>query len=934
VPKTKQRAPKTPTAPTLFPVRTGDVPPPPPFEDLLRQPLLTAPLPKNFDVVKEAAHLRNLWELSDGFRQYAFNAFVHAGGSGMVFRVFKNNNPSTPLAMKVARKHLFPDTATVGPDMKLSPVSEAELRALEQLSHPNVARLYDAIQVDGNVFAICTTYVEKPSPLDTYLRETLGKKPKGVHPFSLERLDSACVYLIKRCEEVASALQHMHSLKIFHFDIKPANILISGITHQALLTDMGSCVHTDQFTTVGKIRVRYTWTYAHPDLTDIVSDPNSISGEGLKASSQVDPKDNLARFDLFAFGKTIQETLAILAHEFGERCYASYPFRFLHIIACLLLDGHNAPASPSPTPLSTVLKDGRDFVNDVALGYPGDLFVLHKIKSAIELVARLGRYTRQYSWFGDVPELDPWQPEIINSGTVRHAPNTKRLRALFNHECIARLKDEPQLGRILEVYPSATHTRWVHTLGVMSSVASVLSALLSDPEVPTFRILADQVDIETAIVAAVLHDIGQTSFGHDFEAASQIFNHELYTRRLIDDERWGKPTLRKVIELNWRGIDVERVLAVLHVADSDEAKLRPIDGVASDTISGPSDADKLDYLIRDSIVCGVPYGQGMDLERLLRALTVTGIRSESHCRLALAYKAKGRTAVESMLLARYLMYGGVYWHHTFRCIQAMFTHAAISCFGEYSAAHNIEAFRGQSFTLEDVQAAYYHRVICRAPWREYKWSRGRLPKGFFIEPPDLVAREPALEFLWQFIDEDMRGLVLRIAKRDLHKRVFEMTLDELGERADYSAMCAELSGVKRIQKANDLRRNLIAKVDAKMRKRGPRETVSENAARDQLQKIRGDKSPVVVIDFPIRGLPEERHFPKEIGDAYRKYFTLATQKRSDANSIFHVVRERQKLIAAVRVFATNELHELIIRYLDPEDIRACIVEVLPAIRTE
>src|SRR5205809_5303888 len=101
----------------------------------------------------------------------------------------------------------------------------------------------------------------------------------------------------------------------------------------------------------------------------------------------------------------------------------------------------------------------------------------------------------------------------------------------------------------------------------MSSVASVLNALLSDPEVPTFRILADQVDIETALVAAVLHDIGQTSFGHDFEAASPIFNHELYTGRLIDDQRWGKPTLRNVIELNWRGIDVDRVLAVLGVAD-------------------------------------------------------------------------------------------------------------------------------------------------------------------------------------------------------------------------------------------------------------------------------------------------------------------------------------------------------------------------------
>jgi len=62
-------------------------------------------------------------------------------------------------------------------------------------------------------------------------------------------------------------------------------------------------------------------------------------------------------------------------------------------------------------------------------------------------------------------------------------------------------------------------------------------------------------------------------------------------------------------------------------------------------------------------------------------LSVTAKGEGQHSRLALAYKAKGISGVESLLCARYLMYGSVYWHHTFSCIQAMFAYAVWSTFG-------------------------------------------------------------------------------------------------------------------------------------------------------------------------------------------------------------------------------------------------------------
>jgi serine/threonine protein kinase len=160
----------------------------------------------------------------------------------------------------------------------------------------------------------------------------------------------------------------MHDQQLFHCDVKPANILVDS-AHHAILTDLGSCVHPEDADPKGRITVQFTWTYAHPKLTDLVNDPHGISGGGLKASAQALVADGLARFDLFALGRTIQETLAELVREFGERCYASYSFRFLHLIAALLLDGYNAPLDEKIRN-----QDGRRFIADAAFDYPVELF--------------------------------------------------------------------------------------------------------------------------------------------------------------------------------------------------------------------------------------------------------------------------------------------------------------------------------------------------------------------------------------------------------------------------------------------------------------------------------------------------------------------------------------------------------------------------------
>ena len=128
--------------------------------------------------------------------------------------------------------------------------------------------------------------------------------------------------MLEKTLEVAQAIEHMHNQGIYHFDIKPANILINK-RRNAILTDLGACVHETDIKIQEKVRVHFTWTYAHPDLTDMIHQPASISGRGLKASAEIAVRERLQKYDLFSFGRTIQEALGILEHEFGERSYAS-----------------------------------------------------------------------------------------------------------------------------------------------------------------------------------------------------------------------------------------------------------------------------------------------------------------------------------------------------------------------------------------------------------------------------------------------------------------------------------------------------------------------------------------------------------------------------------------------------------------------------------
>jgi uncharacterized protein len=165
--------------------------------------------------------------------------------------------------------------------------------------------------------------------------------------------------------------------------------------------------------------------------------------------------------------------------------------------------------------------------------------------------------------------------------------------------------------------------------------------------------------------------------------------------------------------------------------------------ILTSMISGPVDIDKMDYLFRDSLHAGVPYGRHFDQQRLLGSLCLNGAGN------GLAITDKGKTAAELMVFARYVMFSEVYWHHSVRAATAMLQRAFYLLHG---ALDLDQLFR----TTETEMIDELQRTASGGPAEEllaglfgptrrlYK----RLAQYSFIEHRDLYSRLARRPYPW------------------------------------------------------------------------------------------------------------------------------------------------------------------------------------------
>ena len=278
-------------------------------------------------------------------------------------------------------------------------------------------------------------------------------------------------------------------------------------------------------------------------------------------------------------------------------------------------------------------------------------------------------------------DLGPSVPELghgtgsIRIPELRNVVITRRVQDLVDHPAFQRLRRIRQLGPTHLVYPGAVHTRFEHSLGVYDCVRWYLQTLLRRP---AFRDAAGEEDLLSVLAAGLLHDLGHYPFAHSLEAlhlkGRDAPRHEEVGSRIIRgefDSLRGPRTVAEILRGDW-GVDPERVIALGSGTFPDGAPTQ-MDRILRSILSSAVDADKMDYLERDSHHMGVPYGRHYDRGRLLASLTVDEPGA------SIAVMSKGKVPAEMFIFARYTMFSEAYWHHTVRAASAM-VEAALAAF--------------------------------------------------------------------------------------------------------------------------------------------------------------------------------------------------------------------------------------------------------------
>ena len=207
-----------------------------------------------------------------------------------------------------------------------------------------------------------------------------------------------------------------------------------------------------------------------------------------------------------------------------------------------------------------------------------------------------------------------------------------------------RLRRIKQLGLGLYTYQGAEHSRFTHSLGALHLMTRILDQL-SD------RYQISSQDHAAARAAALLHDVGHGPFSHAMESVLGVHHEKLTMQAVLSEQT----------EL-WRALSSCSAELPERVASIIEGTFKP--AALAQLVSSQLDVDRMDYLLRDSLMTGAKYGL-FDLEWIINALQI----DEQGDRIYVA--ARGIYAVEEYLQARYYMFRQVYFHRTLRSAEAV-----------------------------------------------------------------------------------------------------------------------------------------------------------------------------------------------------------------------------------------------------------------------
>ena len=686
--------------------------------------------------------------LSELRETYSLDTILAVGGTGIVFRG-AHRRFNQAIVLKLNRPNIA--------QAEMSMV-ENEAQILQQMSHPNIIRILDLGHV---VFAdapkmtyVIEPFIEGSKPFftsdpdhaeNTWLKQRIrtlqSLLPRSVGFAASDDTGKAAALLNSFLADLGSLfsqwvslLAHLHVSRAsaksgyVYLDVKPENVLIDDHRHLTSI-DYGSVEHLDR-ADHSPLQVFFTKRYAHPFLLQQQTDKASSN----RVRSAVKRSDLRHALDYYALGVSMLEILNEVV-TLRPHLVPQLPlYRSLHFLATRLLDGQNSSKRddnryPNASQVFPTLRDAD--------------YVTLRYSNLTDALRDLAKERGQWSLEEIVPELATYSKDIVRLVPGFNTVLTPRLRGVIEHPLVARLKYVTQLGLVALVYPTADHARYDHALGAYTYTTNYVKSLFNDLGNPIFRNLVGVEDLNAVLLAALLHDLGQYPLAHDLEEVHEgIFKHSDIGLDLLEDSTimdahgrtllgiiedpengWGvsEDVLRQIWRSHSRNIakrdnkdgdkrtskkaakkvqvKASDVNVPLDLSDDQQVWSLKTEVLAA-IIDGPVDADKADYIVRDSERCELPYGSQLDIERLLRVLTVAIIPEETWPvrRVTLGVYDKGLVSAHAFGLARYQLLATVYWHHTVRIAKAMLQYA--TALGLPLAVFGPTTSKGEAKTLE------------------------------------------------------------------------------------------------------------------------------------------------------------------------------------------------------------------------------------------
>ena len=569
------------------------------------------------------------------FGTYRIESFLGGGGQGRVYKI------QHPIGKAFALKLYWPKPEAVVSETENIENFRREVKFLASFNHKNIIGVKTAglarLEWKSRIWSL-TEGVSIPlsgdgriqdakdvSSVLFYVMDFVELRVSNVFPISQKRYDSKMpaiapefkadsVTLFERlARHILDALICCHSqdCQLVHKDIKADNILFRKEDRNFVLADFGFSRHVDSQS--GKAPI--------------------ILFENIHA--RLIQNKNFTANDIFEFALVLQKILPAL-----KDAYDVIRFRALNDAIRSVI---NRADSNNP------LNDARVFKISLERYFSNSDWGLR-----IRLGDSLLRSETKTFVFDSKVQL-PVSGPVLLTAEVKHiidAPEFQRLRGVR------------QLGPTYFVFPGAYHTRFEHSLGVYSFALRYLERLTRLPE---FNLAAEPLDytIKLVLLTALLHDIGHYPYSHWIEELKplprrlKLQDHEARASEIIESS-----IICDLIKNEWKVKPTDVIDVICGERLTDRNKF-----LAHSIVNSIFDVDKLDYLIRDSIHCGVKYGEGLDPERLLDSLYIDARDAEQP---KICLTQKGGSYLSSLLACRNIMYQEVYWHKTVRVCTSMF----------------------------------------------------------------------------------------------------------------------------------------------------------------------------------------------------------------------------------------------------------------------